>query len=71
MTYKEKIYSAETGETTWRDLTADEIKIVETGIAEAKIHSKAEANKVAAKQSAQAKLAALGLTEEEVASILG
>ena len=32
---------------------------------------KAEADKAAAKQSAQAKLAALGLTEEEVASILG
>ena len=33
--------------------------------------AKAEADKAAAKQSAQAKLAALGLTEEEVASILG
>jgi hypothetical protein len=33
--------------------------------------AKAEADKLAAKQSAQAKLAALGLTEEEVASILG
>jgi len=32
---------------------------------------KAEADKLAAKASAQAKLAALGLTEEEVASILG
>lgn len=31
----------------------------------------AKADKAAAKQSAQAKLAALGLTEEEVASILG
>ena len=33
--------------------------------------AKGEADKIAAKQSAQAKLAALGLTEEEVASILG
>ena len=33
--------------------------------------AKAENDKLAAKQSAQAKLAALGLTEEEVASILG
>ena len=39
-------------------------------LVEAKI-TKAEADKVAAKASAQAKLAALGLTEEEVASILG
>jgi hypothetical protein len=36
-----------------------------------KEEEKAEADKLAAKQSAQAKLAALGLTEEEVASILG
>lgn len=33
--------------------------------------AKAEADKASAKASAQAKLAALGLTEEEVASILG
>ena len=33
--------------------------------------AKADADKEAAKQSAQAKLATLGLTEEEVASILG
>ena len=32
---------------------------------------KAEADKLAAKQSAQAKLAALGLTDNEVAAILG
>lgn len=35
------------------------------------IAAQAEADKAAAKASAQAKLAALGLTEEEVASILG
>ena len=35
------------------------------------IKAKAEADKLTAKASAQAKLAALGLTEEEVASILG
>ena len=39
-------------------------------LVEAKI-IKAEADKAVAKASAQAKLAALGLTEEEVASILG
>jgi hypothetical protein len=33
--------------------------------------AKAEADKAKAKTSAQAKLSALGLTEEEVASILG
>ena len=35
------------------------------------IKAKAETDKASAKASAQAKLAALGLTEEEVASILG
>ena len=35
------------------------------------IKAKAEADKLAAKASAQAKLAALGLTEDEVAAIVG
>ena len=43
----------------------DEIKNIKSN------EIKVEADKVAAKQSAQAKLTALGLTEEEVASILG
>ena len=34
-------------------------------------NAKAEADKVAVKQSAQAKLAALGLTADEVAAIVG
>ena len=49
--------------------TQDELK--KAIVAAKKSQEKAEADKVAAKQSAQAKLAALGLTEEEVASILG
>jgi len=49
---------------TQSEITAA-IKTIETN------QAKAEADKLAAKQSAQAKLAALGLTEEEVASILG
>ena len=36
-----------------------------------KAKAKAEADKLAAKQSAQAKLAALGLTEDEVTAIIG
>ena len=51
-------------EPTQSEVTAA-IKTIETN------QAKAEADKVAAKTSAQAKLAALGLTEEEVASILG
>ena len=51
-------------EPTQSEITAA-IKVVKAN------EAKAEADKVAAKQSAQTKLAALGLTEEEVASILG
>ena len=51
-------------EPTQSEITAA-IKVVKAN------EAKAEADKVKAKTSAQAKLAALGLTEEEVASILG
>ena len=47
-------------------------KVFENAFATVKqIKEKAEADNAAAKASAQAKLAALGLTEEEVASVLG
>ena len=65
------IINCETGEVTERELNADEIKqqaIDEKEYAKVK---KVVADKAEAKASAQAKLAALGLTEEEVASILG
>ena len=63
--------NADLNEVIEREATADEIlsqknlgKIYEAQLI-------AETDKAAVKQSAQAKLAALGLTEEEVASILG
>ena len=69
MTYKEKIVDAETGEVTWRDYTAKEIAEVEN-------FNKEMAEKVAAiearqksRESALAKLAALGLTEDEIAAL--
>ena len=49
---------------TQSELTAA-IKVVKAN------EAKAEADKLAAKQSAQAKLAALGLTADEVAAIVG
>ena len=49
----------------------DEAKAVEIVANHIGIDIDLDALKAAAKQSAQAKLAALGLTEEEVASILG
>ena len=65
------IINCETGEVTERELNADEIKqqaIDEKEYAEAQ---KIEANKAEAKASAQAKLAALGLTPDEVTAIIG
>jgi uncharacterized protein YggE len=64
-----------TGEQTIEPLTADEISALETSRAQAEAdHAAAEAEataKAEAKASALAKLAALGLTEEEAAAIAG
>ena len=65
------IINCETGEVTERELNADEIKQQAIDEKEYAKAQKVEADKLAAKQSAQAKLAALGLTADEVASILG
>jgi len=65
------IINCETGEVIERELTAAEIKQQAADEKEYAKAQKVEADKIAAKQSAEAKLAALGLTEEEVASILG
>lgn len=67
--YKEKIINIQTGKETWRDYTAKEIAEVEKAQAEAQIRM-AEAQACEAKrQSALAKLAALGLTEDEIAAL--
>lgn len=65
------IINCETGEILERELNAEEIKQQAADEKEYAKAQKVEADKLAAKQSAEAKLAALGLTEEEVASILG
>ena len=65
------IINCETGEVSERELTAAEIKQQAADEKEYAKAQKVEADKAEAKTSAQAKLAALGLTEEEVASILG
>lgn len=67
--YKEKIVNILTGEETWRDYTKEEIEEAKKGEQEAQKRT-AEANKKdAARQSALAKLAALGLTEDEIAAL--
>jgi len=68
-TLKAVVFDAATGETIERPLTADEIANWEVMQAEAEAE-KAEADaKVAARESALAKLAALGLTADEVAAL--
>ena len=65
------IINCETGEVTERELNADEIKQQVADEKEYAKVKKVEADKAETKASAQAKLAALGLTDDEVASILG
>jgi len=52
-----------------RDMTADEIVQRDKDLAESKETVKAQAAKAAAKTSAQTKLAALGLTADEIAAL--
>ena len=69
------ISNSQTGEVIEREMNEQEFAVYETDRIEHNKEkaerAKAEADKASAKASAQAKLAALGLTEEEVASILG
>ena len=65
--------NCETGEVIERPLTADEIAANEASVAQAEADRLAreatEAAVQAAKESAQAKLAALGLTANEIAAL--
>jgi hypothetical protein len=71
MTYFEKIVDVNTGEETLRPYTTEEIALVEESLARAhEAEAEAEA-KAAAKASAEGKLAALGLTADEVSALLG
>ena len=64
-------YDVLTGEVTIIELTKAEIERRLEFSKQRELKEQAEIDKALAKASAQAKLAALGLTEEEVASILG
>jgi len=67
------IINCETGEQTEVELTAEEIAQREADAAKAEadraVREEAEAAKAAAKASAEAKLAALGLTAEEISAL--
>jgi DNA-binding NarL/FixJ family response regulator len=66
---KALIVDAATGESYERPLTAEEIAEREVMALEAEARKAEEEAKVAARQSALAKLAALGLSEEEIAAL--
>ena len=71
MKYTEKIYDITTGEETIREYTKEEVANVEAEMARLKVINAERETQEALKQSAQAKLAALGLTADEVAAIVG
>ena len=69
MKYFERIIDVTTGEESVREYTAAEIAEIEKIQADAKLQAAAIKEKEAARMSALAKLAALGLTEEEIAAL--
>jgi len=67
--YKEIIYNIETGETIEREYTAAEVKEVEKATLQAERQVAELADKAKTRANALAKLAALGLTEDEIAAL--
>lgn len=67
--YKEKIVDAITGEVTWRDYSEVEVLQIEKNLEEiAKEQAEAE-TKAQAKATAEGKLAALGLTTDDLRAL--
>lgn len=67
--YKEKIINAITGVETTRDYTPEEILEAKAFQAQADIERAEAEEKATARASALAKLAALGLTADEIAAL--
>ena len=67
--YKEKIVNVLTGEETWRDYTDAEIAEVEKAQAEIAQKQILRAEADAKKSAAEAKLAALGLTTDDLKAL--
>jgi len=67
--YKEKIINSITGEETYRDYSAAEIAEMEAGIVEAAARTAEAEARATARASALAKLAALGLSADEIAAL--
>ena len=68
-TLKAIIIDAATGEVTERPLTADELAQREVDIAEAQARQAEAEAKATARESALAKLKALGLTQAEISAL--
>lgn len=67
--YKEKIINPVSGEEIFRDYSAAEIAEVQKAQAEAEVRAQAEAEALAKKAIAEAKLAALGLTSDDLRAL--
>lgn len=67
--YFERIIDINTGKETVRDYTAAEVAEVEAAIVEAQARTVAAEAKATARASALAKLAALGLSADEIAAL--
>ena len=67
--YKEKIINAVTGEETIRDYTPEEIAEAKAFQAELEKQQAEAATRATARASALAKLAALGLSADEIAAL--
>lgn len=67
--YKEKIFNVQTGEETLRDYTPEEIAEVEKAQVEAAKKKLLQSEVDAKKAEAQAKLAALGLTADDLRAL--
>lgn len=66
---KEKIVNIETNEILFRDYTESEMAEVEKAITEGKVKAEAEAEAVAKRELAEAKLKALGLTADDLRAL--
>jgi DNA-binding NarL/FixJ family response regulator len=62
-------FDAQTGIITERELTKEEADFHKSLLAQTEANKEAMQSKVEARESALAKLAALGLTEEEIAAL--
>jgi small-conductance mechanosensitive channel len=69
MTYIERIVDVQTGETTEREYTTAEIAQVEKRILKSQAEVAALTQAEADKEAAQAKLAALGLTTDDLKAL--